>query len=272
MRLSGGSVGALGFSAGLQFSRNAEESKSFHYKLSRLCEQLAEQGKGVLVLVDEIQGNDPQIRQLVAAYQELVGQGANIALVMAGLPAAVAATLNDHVLTFLNRANKVMLGPLALPDVDAFFLRSFKKLGLAVSADIRKRAARATEGSPYLLQLVGHSMVLYAEDDGSVSEQTAQAALESAQESFENDVCGTTLAALSDKDVLFLTAMAHDEAESRMADVAERMGVTGDYAQKYRKRLIDSGIVVASRRGSVRFAVPYLADHLRKTCEIAYEL
>ena len=79
MRLSGGSVGALGFSAGLQFSRNAEESKSFHYKLSRLCEQLAEQGKGVLVLVDEIQGNDPQIRQLVAAYQELVGQGANIA-------------------------------------------------------------------------------------------------------------------------------------------------------------------------------------------------
>ena len=42
----------------------------------------------------------PDIRRLVIAYQELVGEGLDVALVMAGLPGAVSATLNDHVLTF----------------------------------------------------------------------------------------------------------------------------------------------------------------------------
>lgn len=99
----------------------------------------------------------PDIRRLVIAYQELVGEGLDVALVMAGLPGAVSATLNDHVLTFLNRATKVELGPLRLGDVDAFFNDAFEQLGVTISTEIRKRAARATEGSPYLLQLVGHS-------------------------------------------------------------------------------------------------------------------
>ena len=49
-----------------------------------------------------------------------------------------------------------------------------------------------------------------------------------------------------------------------MRDIAARMDVTPDYAQKYRKRLMDAGVVEASSRGSVAFAVPYLADYLRK--------
>lgn len=48
-----------------------------------------------------------------------------------------------------------------------------------------------------------------------------------------------------------------------MADVAQRMGVKSDYAQKYRRRLIDAGVIEAPRRGEVSFAVPYLADYLR---------
>lgn len=269
-RITGGSFGALGFSAGLQFSRDLQESKSFPYKLSRLCDALAHHNKGVLVLVDEIQGNDPRIRQLIAAYQELVGKQANIALVLAGLPAAVSATLNDRVLTFLNRASKLSLDPLDPAEIDAFFMKAFDQLGLRITPDFRRRAVRATFGSPYLLQLIGHNIVLYAAEDGTLEEAALESALANASASFENDVCGTTLAALSDKDVCFLSAMAEDAKESRIADVAERMGVTYDYAQKYRKRLIDGGIIEPARRGSVRFAVPYLADHLRRTSEIDY--
>ena len=181
----------------------------------------------------------------------------------------MSATLNDRVLTFLNRAAKLSLGPLAPAEIDAFFAKAFKKLGLHVSPDHRRSAVAATCGSPYLLQLVGHNLVLYAADNGTVDGDSLENALASARASFENDVCGTTLSALSDKDACFLVAMSEDERESRLADVAERMGVTQDYAQKYRKRLISAGIIVASRRGYVRFAVPYLADHLRRTCEIA---
>ena len=77
-------------------------------------------------------------------------------------------------------------------------------------------------------------------------------------------MCSTTLAALSDKDVEFLRAMAQGEGESSIADIAERMGVTADYAQKYRRRLIDSGVVEQVRRGHVAFAVPELAGYLRE--------
>ena len=40
------------------------------------------------------------------------------------------------------------------------------------------------------------------------------------------------------------------------------MGVTTDYAQKYRRRLIEAGVIEAAGRGMVAFAVPYLEDHL----------
>ncbi len=262
-RVTGGTLGALGFSAGLQFSRDVQESKSFQYKLTSLCRKLASQQRGVLILVDELQANSPEIRQLVIAYQEIVGEGLDIALVMAGLPGAVSATLNDHVLTFLNRARKMTLDPLSTSDVDAFFARSFEKLRLSVSPDLRREAARATQGSPYLLQLIGHNVVAYAPENGVVGEKELGDALASAQADFESDVCGTALAALSGKDVEFLQAMACDDGASRIADVAERMGVTQDYAQKYRRRLIDAGVIEAARRGEVSFAVPHLASYLR---------
>ena len=57
--------------------------------------------------------------------------------------------------------------------------------------------------------------------------------------------------------------MALDTESSSVSEIARRMNVSHDYAQKYRKRLIDAGLITAPRRGVVAFAVPYLADYLR---------
>lgn len=265
--LSGGSVGPLGFSAGLQFTREVEETKSFGYKLTQLVRACTECGHGVLILVDELQANSPEVRQLVTAYQEIIGEGLDIALVMAGLPGAVSATLNDHVLTFLNRASKMSLPPLSFGDVDAFYQSAFNELGLCVSEEYRHRAAKATEGSPYLLQLVGHNIVTRVPEEGELSEEELEGALSAARIDYENDVCSTTLAALSEVDVSFLRAMSQDDGPSKMSDVADRMGVSPDYAQKYRRRLIDAGVIEPAGRGRVAFAVPFLADHLRRGSE-----
>ncbi len=261
-KLVGGSAGALGFSIGLEFSREVEESKSAQYKLTQLCRRLTNQGHGVLILVDEVQANNVELRQLVSLYQELVGQRLNVALVMAGLPGAVSATLNDHVLTFLNRANKVSLGPLDVREVNAYYMEAFRQLGLDVSADLCLRAAQATQGSPYMLQLIGYELVLQARG-GTVDDEVFNRAVSRARLDFENDVCQTTLATLSDRDIDFLEAMAEDAEPSKVADVAQRMGATADYAQKYRRRLISAGVIESPRRGEVAFAVPYLGDYLR---------
>lgn len=264
VRITGGSLSAFGFSAGLQFSKTVLESKSFEYKLTQLARRLSEQGHGILILVDELQANSPEVKQLVIAYQVLVGEGLDVTMVLAGLPGAVSATLNDKVLTFLNRAQKISLDPLSIPDVNAYFEQSFRQLGISISADVCLAAARATQGSPYLLQLVGHSIAMGASTDMPFEAKELERALAIASNEYENDVCETTLAALSDQDVAFLEAMARDDGPSKMQDVAQRMGVTSDYAQKYRRRLIDSGVIASPSRGKVAMCVPYLRDHLRR--------
>ena len=249
---------------GLEFTRATQETKSASYKLTQLARKLTSQGHGILLLVDELQANSSEVRRLAAVYQEMVGERLDVALVLAGLPGAVSATLNDRVLTFLNRARKVSLPPLPLSDVDAFFLRAFEQLGMEVVPSMRAEAVRATAGSPYLLQLVGHNMAIRARDDGTLEERTFEEAVAASREDFERAVCATTLAALSGQDVAFLRAMTQDDRSSGVGEVAERMGVTYDYAQKYRRRLIDAGVIEPAGRGRVAFCVPLLAEHLRR--------
>lgn len=63
--VSGGNVGVLGFSVGLQFTREVQETKTFQFKLTQLARRLTKSGHGILILVDELQANSPEIRQLV---------------------------------------------------------------------------------------------------------------------------------------------------------------------------------------------------------------
>ncbi|OUP11168.1 ATP-binding protein [Collinsella sp. An2] len=262
--ISGATVGAFGFSAGLEFTHEVQETKTPEFKLTMLARRLSRQGHGILILIDELQANSQEVRKLVSVYQEMVGERLDVAIVLAGLPGAVSATLNDRVLTFLNRARKVSLPPLALNDVDAFYQRAFRELGVKLSGELREQAVEATQGSPYMLQLVGHGIVTRASSDGSISDDGLRAALEFARRDFENDVCETTLATLSEQDIAFIHAMSLDKGPSAMKDVAERMSVTSDYAQKYRRRLIDAGVIESAGRGRVVFAVPYLDDYLKR--------
>ena len=262
-RVAGGSIGAFGFEVGLEFSREVQETKSDQFKLTQLVRKLTEQGHGVLILVDELQANSQDVRELVTVYQELIGEGLNVALVMAGLPGAVSATLNDKVLTFLNRAKKVTLSALPTMDIEAFYANAFDELGVGASSAQVRRAAEAAQGSPYMMQLVGHGVVLRAAED-RLDDDALEAAVASAEEEFETDVCETTLAALSEMDVRFLRAMAQDGADSSTTEIADRLGVTTDYGQKYRKRLIDAGVIEPCGWGRVRICVPLLKGHLGK--------
>lgn len=263
-KLSGINLGARGFSAGLQFTREVQETKSFSYKLSKLVEVIGKAGKGVLILIDEVQANSAGLKELIIAYQELVGEGQNIAMVIAGLPGAISTTLNNHVLTFLNRARKIELGPLPLTDIDAFYKQSFEEIGIIISDDQLEKATKSTEGSPYMMQLIGYNIVLYADDNGNIDDSTFKRALDKAKESYINDICGTTVNALSAKDEAFLKAMLPGDKATKMTDIAKELGVSADYAQQYKKRLIDAGVIEQVRRGEVAYSLPLLAEYLEK--------
>ena len=260
-KLTGVTAGALGFSFGLTFSEAAERQYGFRAKMSLLCDKLAEKGKGALILIDEVR-TSAAMREVAASYQELVGDRKNIAIAMAGLPHAVSSVLNDRVLTFLNRATKVELGTISTNLIRAYYERAFSTIGLGVSDEILDRAALATRGFPYLMQLIGYYIIQYTPQGGMVTDTIMDKSEKSSMGDMEDNVFKPILAPLSDNDKRFLKALARCGEVATTAKLQASLGKKGPAIQPYRKRLIEAGVIEAPRRGELVFAVPYLADYL----------
>ena len=264
-KLSGGNINIMGFSTGIEFEEAAGENTTFAKKLSDMCALINKAGHPVLILVDEVQSNHEELRQLIAVYQEMVGAGSDVAMVLAGLPSTISSVLNDHVLTFLNRAVKIDLPPLKINEVAVYYSTAFSELGIVVPEDMIKEAAEASEGSPFMMQLIGHYITLYSNEEGKVETDDLRRGLDRARSDFTNDICKTVLNELSEKDIEYLKAMSEDDKESEISAVRERLGISEAYVQTYKRRLIQAGVIRQVRRGVVEFAVPYLQEYLRDT-------
>ena len=259
-KIAGGNVSVMGFGAGIQFNDESSKDKSFSWKIAQFCSKANEDHHGVMILIDEVQSNSEELRQLIIAYQEMIGKGMNIALVLAGLPMSVSSLLNDHVLTFLNRAVKIILPLLRIEDIELYYKNAFESLGIKLSNQMINKAALKSCGSPYMMQLIGHYITLSY--NNSISETEFEESLRYAEEAFKNDICRTTLSTLSNQDVNFLLAMTMDSEESSVVDISTRLKKNPSFVQTYKRRLIQSGIIEVPRRGMVAFAIPYLKDYL----------
>ena len=262
-KVKGFSAGALGFSFGLTFTEQTEAQYGFRVKLGLLCDELAKHHKGVLILVDEIQSNTPQMRSLAATYQHLVGDNKNIAIVMAGLPSSMSAVLNDDILTFLNRAHKAYLEPLPYGEISVGYATEFKKQGKSIAPQELETAALATRGYPYLYQLIGYYILNYAQASDIISAEIVAQAVDTSKREMIESVFTAALKPLSSRDRDFLNAMSKDRQSSRIADITQRLKVGKSYAQKYRTRLIQQGVIDATGRGELTFIIPYLGEYLR---------
>jgi len=262
-KVKGVSVGALGFSIGLTFSEEAEKQLGFRMKLSMLCEELGKQNKGVVILVDEVQSNTPEMRTLATAYQHLVGENNNIAVVMAGLPGALSAVLNDDILTFLNRAYKVYLEPLPFGEISIAYAAEFTRQGLTIDSIDLEKAVEATKGYPYLYQLIGYYIIGFSANASAITTDLVERAVSASKRDMVESVFNPALKPLSPRDRDFLAAMSKDAGGSKISDIKDRMKASQSYTQKYRSRLIEAGVIEPIERGKVAFAVPYLGEYLR---------
>ena len=264
--IKGFNAGALGFSFGLTFTEEARNSYGFRAKLEMICDRLAEAGKGVALLVDEVQPASEPIRQFATTYQELVGDEKDIAIVMAGLPAVISEVLEEDTLTFLNRARKIDLGPISTPAVRAYYAAAFKRAGREIDDPTLDKAAEAVEGFPYLLQLLGFYLVEYTPEGGRISGPVLERARDAAIADLDANVFKAMLRPLSRADVDFLRAMSLDSGKpTRVGDLEERLGVSQGHVQSYRKRLIDAGVVTSPHRGELAFVIPQLAAYLQRS-------
>lgn len=224
-------------------------------------------GTGLVITVDEIHAADRgELAQLAAIVQHYITDGLPIGLIFAGLPSAVSDLLNEGVATFLRRADKIDLHAAAIRDVEASFASTFASAGFDISPALVQRAAEATGGYPFLIQLVGYFLWKEAENNDDVlSPEAVDRAIEAAHRRNARVVIEAALATVSGKDREFLRAMAQDDGPSTTGDVGRRIGAKPTLVSKYRTRLLAAGLIEQVGHGIVDFAIPGLREHLRKT-------
>jgi len=258
-RVTGASVGALGFGIGMETSLK-ECQHGFRYYLSLLVEELAKHKKGVVFLVDEVHNAVPDTREFVTSYQHLVRDKADVALLMAGLPQAVNSVLNDRILTFMHRANKIVLDCISLMLVRHLYKKTFTEVGFTYTEGSLELAADATFGFPYLIQLIGY--YIWNSGCAKIDEQVVEEAVLNSKADLYKNVYQLMLRESSARDQDYLFAMLEDENATSIRVLSVRVGASAGTSSRYRERLIEGGFVVASARGYLKLAPPYFKEFL----------
>ncbi len=242
----------------------AEQTVEFRVGVGRLLDALEAKRAGLLITVDEVHSaGRAELRDLAAVFQHLIREEREVALALAGLPSAVSDLLNDDVLTFLRRATPVELADVPLDEVRAALQETITAGGKQISANALDAATAATGGYPFMIQLVGYHV--WRKSNGLyIDMQSADEGITAARKRLGSTVHATALADLSDIDRTYLIAMSQDDGPSKTGVVAQRMGETPQYANVYRTRLIDSGVIEAIGHGKVDFSLPYLREYLRE--------
>ncbi|HEX9683003.1 MAG TPA: ATP-binding protein [Acidimicrobiales bacterium] len=234
-------------------------------QLTSACDLLAGNGAGLLLTLDEIHYQQvSELREVATVLQHLVREEKEVAFVGAGLPSAVSAVLNDDVLTFLRRADRHSLGRVPLTDVAVAITEPIDRAERHLSEELAARAAEATSGYPFLIQLVGYHIWRQPPRHKEISAADVDAGIVAARRRLGSLVHEPAIADLPGVARTFLLAMAHDEGPSKMSDIASRLKVDANYASQYRLRLIATELIEPVGHGRVDFTMPYLRDYLRE--------
>lgn len=235
-------------------------------------------GKGILITIDETQAASlDDLVAIATAVQHVItsidetnvpdSEKKGIAIVFAGLPSIVNDLINDDVITFLRRAVQCKLDNVPLLDVKNAFLESVVDSGKTISDDNAWKAAQASDGYPYMVQLVGYYMWQSAQrrHSSEITLDDVDAGIADARIAFDDAVCAPALDSLKSAELEFLQAMAVDVPDvTVVSDIEARTGHSRSWVNKYRAALIKDQVVRAAGHGKLAFAVPHLGEYLKK--------
>ena len=89
-----------------------------------------------------------------------------------------------------------------------------------------------------------------------ISHEDARLGIRRATIEMRERVLSITWDELSEGDIAFPGVMMEDAGNSKMADIAARLGVSAGYAAQYRRRLLEAGVIGQRSRGVVGFELP----------------
>ena len=232
-------------------------AESLRSVLSALGDALGEQGTGLLITLDELLGADHEEVKQFGSVMQLVCRREQrpIAFMGAALPQLEDELGAGDDAAFIQRCARYDIERLDRAATRLAISKPIEDSGASIAAKALDRAVEASSGYAFMVQLVGfHSWAAAFDPSSGITADETEVGIERARSRVARLVLGPTWRGLSDVDRRFLLAMADDDGESRMVDVAHRLGVDTNYAGVYRQRLIRAGMIVATGRGRVDLA------------------
>ena len=263
-RIGIGGVGSIGF----DHQKEDRFTPTLNTRLRELSAEL--NGTGILLTIDEVQDADvEELTTIAVAYQDLVRDEIDIALVAAGLPQGVNHLLDLPGVTFLRRAQKFVLGPLSPANAEQALEHTASGSGLEFSHEAITDAAALTRGYPYLVQLVGSLAWERSRrnQESGISQQTIATIAPDAISIMGAQVHQPATLALPPAQREFLEAMAAVEVEgiATIADIAGHMDRTVRSLSATRQRLIDADLIEPTAHGKLRYVIPYMGEYFTAT-------
>lgn len=256
-------VGFSGLGVNAKFSKNS--SQNFQLLFEKYLSQLNAKGIKVLINIDEIEAT-PQLRKLVSCYQVMLRKNLNVSLLMAGLPENVSELQNDKVLTFLLRANRIVLTPISAANIMESYKNTFKNDGYQISHETLLYMTKQTLGFAYAFQLLGYYVWQYATDNqlNEITISSIQKVLDNYINDLNRNVYFKVYNEMSNKEQEFVQAMATiNQPKIKAKSISEVMNKPANYISVYRKKLIDNQVIKSAGYGYVSFILPYFDRYVK---------
>jgi len=210
---------------------------------------LKEKNKKILITIDEVMHGE-NLRHFFHTYQNLIGIGMPIYLLMTSLYDNIYSIQNDKSLTFLYRTLKIWLKPLSLIDI----VKSYEKT-LNINEEYAIKLAKLTKGYSFAYQLLG-KIIFEKKYDNVSSELLNQYDSTLASYSYDK-ICEE----LTRKEIKLLLSV-QSEGSVTTKECLTRTDLKEKEFSVYKDRLIKKGILDSVNYGSFQIVLPRFTEYL----------
>ena len=247
----------LGIDINASLAQNIDAN--FQQIFQTSLEKLTKKGKKVLINIDEVHLT-PLLKKFANCYQIMIRKNLNVSLLMAGLPENVSEIQNNDVLTFLLRANRIVLDPLDLETIKLSYKHTFQKANFNIDDKTILYMTKQTQGFAYAFQLLGYHVWRYATDQNknTISISLIDEILDIYLNDLNRNVYFKVYNDLSFKEKEFVQAMVKvGKTKVKSQEIGKIMNKSANYLAVYRRKLIDDQVIKPDGYGYVSFLLPH---------------
>ncbi len=256
------------FGLGIEPQQGFADSGDLEFDLGELfacvAEAAADHGKGIVVLVDEIQYlPEKELGALIMAMHKMQQESLPLALVGAGLP--ILPGLVGNAKSYAERLfNFPVVGALSAEDSCRAIRLPMEACGVRIEDDAVLRVYEATRGYPFFLQEWGYQLWNNVWEEPIQMHHVTEVSTK-VLERLDASFFKVRIDRLTNGEKDFLCAMAVTGSEnSRVGDIAKVLSVPVSSLGPRRSALIRKGMVYSPAHGELTFSVPLFGDYLKR--------